>query len=159
VASALAQVKDEAEFVAVHDAVRPCLQNEQVNAVFAEAAKHGAALLALPVSDTLKKANAQHKVEATLPRENLWLAQTPQVFRKQLLVDAYSNRAKFGKGITDDAQLVEAAGYPVHVVEGHPTNIKITTKADLFLAEAILKSRPKPKGQGPIHPFADEAQW
>lgn len=159
VANALAMLVDEAEFVAVHDAVRPCVQNEQVDAVFAAAVRHGAALLGLPLADTLKRVNAQHQIEATVPREHLWLAQTPQVFRKEWLVGAYANRAKLGKNFTDDAQLVEAAGHPVHIVEGHPTNIKITTKADLFLAEAILKSRPKPKGQGPIHPFADEAKW
>ncbi len=159
IASALALVKDEAEFVAIHDAVRPCLTNELVDAVFAEAAAKGAALLALPIADTLKRVAAQQKVEATVPRQGLWLAQTPQVFRKEWIRDAYSQRSKVGKDVTDDAQLVEALGHPVYVVEGSPTNIKITAKGDLFLADAILKSRPKPKGQGPIHPFADEAQW
>jgi 2-C-methyl-D-erythritol 4-phosphate cytidylyltransferase len=91
-------------------------------------------------------------------RQNLWLAQTPQVFRRDWLLAAYADRAKFG-GVTDDAQLVEAAGHPVRLVAGSTTNLKITTKEDLFLSEAILKSRPKPKGTGPIHPFADEAQW
>ncbi len=159
IANALAKVKDEAEFIAIHDAVRPCLANELVDAVFAEAEAKGAALLALPVTDTLKKVKAQNQVEATMPRQGLWLAQTPQVFRKQVIQDAYANRAKLGKDITDDAQLVEAAGQPVFVVEGSPTNIKITAKDDLALADAILKSRPKPKGKGPIHPFADEAKW
>ena len=159
VANALAKVKEEAEFVAVHDAVRPCLQAEQIEAVFAEAAKRGAALLATPVADTLKKVGQQNKIEATLSRSGLWLAQTPQVFRKDWLIQAYANRGKMGKDITDDAQLVEAEGHPVHVVEGAPSNIKITTKADLSLADAILKARPKPKGTGPIHPFGDEAKW
>jgi 2-C-methyl-D-erythritol 4-phosphate cytidylyltransferase len=159
VANALAKVAEDVDFIAVHDAVRPCVQNEQVDTVFAAAIKHGAALLALPVTDTLKKADAKLKVEATVPRANLWLAQTPQVFRKDWLLAAYAERAKLGQGITDDAQLVEAAGHPVYLVEGQATNIKITTRADLMLAEAILKSRPKPKGQAPIHPFADEAKW
>jgi 2-C-methyl-D-erythritol 4-phosphate cytidylyltransferase len=159
IAGALALVKEEAEFVAIHDAVRPCLTNELVDAVFAEAAAKGAALLALPIADTLKRVAAQQKVEATVPRQGLWLAQTPQVFRKDWIREAYAQRGKLGKDVTDDAQLVEALGHPVYVVEGSTTNIKITTKNDLFLADAILKSRPKPKGQGPIHPFADEAQW
>jgi 2-C-methyl-D-erythritol 4-phosphate cytidylyltransferase len=115
--------------------------------------------LAVPVADTLKRVKAKNQVEATVPREGLWLAQTPQVFRKEWLVEAYAKRSSLGKGITDDAQLVEAAGHPVHVAEGSGTNIKITTKADLALADAILKARPKPKATGPIHPFADEAKW
>ena len=159
VANALAQVSAEAEFVAVHDAVRPCLTSELIDAVFAAAAKSGAAVLAVPVADTLKRVSGQHRVEATVPREGLWLAQTPQVFRKEWLVEAYAKRDKAGQDITDDAQLVEAAGHPVTVVEGAGTNIKITTKADLLLAEAILKARPKPKPTGPVHPFAEEAQW
>lgn len=159
IAGALAIVREEAEFIAIHDAVRPCLTTELVDALFAEAAAKGAALLAMPVADTLKKTNAQQKVETTVPRQGLWLAQTPQVFRKDWIKDGYAQRGKVGKDITDDSQLVEALGHAVYVVEGSPTNIKITSKGDLALAEAILKSRPKPKGTGPIHPFGDEAQW
>jgi 2-C-methyl-D-erythritol 4-phosphate cytidylyltransferase len=144
VASALGQVKPEAEFVAVHDAVRPCLTGTLIDAVFARAAQAGAALLAVPITDTVKKV-AQQQVEATLPRQGLWLAQTPQVFRRDWLSEAYANRGKLGKDITDDAQLVEAAGHKVAVVEGAPTNVKITTRADLVLAEAVLKALPKPK--------------
>jgi len=159
VANALALVKPEAEFVAVHDAVRPCVTEALVSAVFAKAKEKGAALLAVPVAETVKQVNDQHQVQATVPRKGLWLAQTPQVFRKDVLVEAYAKRGQLGKDITDDAQLVEAAGHAVHVVEGNAGNIKITTKADLHLAEAILKSQPKPKPSGPIHPFAEEEMW
>jgi 2-C-methyl-D-erythritol 4-phosphate cytidylyltransferase len=159
VANALALVKPEADFVAVHDAVRPCLTEELINAVFAHAEKTGAVLLGVPVTETVKRVDAQQQVQATVPRQDLWLAQTPQVFRRDWLVDAYAQRGKLGKDLTDDAQLVEAAGHPVHMVEGSASNIKITTKADLSLAEAILKSRPKPKPSGPIHPFAEEEMW
>lgn len=159
VANALAQVKPEADFVAVHDAVRPCLTEEMINNVFAAAQKHGAALLGVPVTDTIKKADAAQRVEATVPRQSLWLAQTPQVFRREWLQAAYAGRAKLGQEITDDAQLVEAAGHPVQLVEGSASNLKITTKGDLFLAEAILKSRPKPKPNRPAHPFAEEEMW
>lgn len=159
VAQALAQVKPEAEFVAIHDAVRPCLTEELIGAVFAQAEKGGAAMLAIPVHDTLKQVDSQQRVQATVSRKGLWLAQTPQVFRRDWLEAAYAGRGKLGKDITDDAQLVEAAGHKVTVVEGAPTNIKITTRNDLALAEAILKSRPKPKGKGPIHPFAEEEMW
>jgi 2-C-methyl-D-erythritol 4-phosphate cytidylyltransferase len=159
VANALALVKPEADFVAVHDAVRPCLTKALIDAVFSQAEKSGAAILAVPVSDTIKQVDAKQQIKATLPRQGLWLAQTPQVFRRDWLVEAYAQRAKLGKDITDDAQLVEAAGHPVTVVEGSASNIKITAKADLFLAEAILKSQPKPKPAGPTHPFAEEAMW
>ncbi len=159
VANALALLKAEVEYVAIHDAVRPCLTEALVNNIFTAALRTGAALLATPVSDTVKQVGGNHQVQATVPRQGLWLAQTPQVFRRDWLQAAYAQRAKLGQNITDDAQLVEAAGHPVHVVEGSPANIKITTKADLQLAEAILKSQPKPKPSGPIHPFAEEEMW
>jgi 2-C-methyl-D-erythritol 4-phosphate cytidylyltransferase len=159
ISNALALVKPEAEFVAIHDAVRPCLTEEMINAVFAQAEKTGAALLAVSVSDTVKQVDPQHQVKTTLPRQGLWLAQTPQVFRREWLVDAYKKIGQLGKDITDDAQVVESTGHPVHVVEGSAQNIKITTKSDLILAEAILKARPKPKPTGPAHPFAEEEMW
>jgi 2-C-methyl-D-erythritol 4-phosphate cytidylyltransferase len=159
IANALSLVKPEADFVAVHDAVRPCLTEALINSVFARAEQTGAALLAVPVADTIKQATNQKTVEATMPRQGLWLAQTPQVFRRDWLVAAYADRAKLGMNITDDAQLVEAAGHAVHLVDGAAHNIKLTTKSDLFLAEAILKSMPKPKPSGPIHPFAEDEMW
>ncbi len=159
VANALKLVKPEADFVAVHDAVRPCVTEELVNAVFAQAAKGGAALLGVPVNDTVKRVDDKRRVLGTMPRQGLWLAQTPQVFRRDWLLEAYAARAKLGQAITDDAQLVEAAGRPVTVVEGSPSNIKITTKGDLALADALLKARPKPKASGPIHPFAEDEMW
>ena len=153
-------VKPEADFVAIHDAVRPCLTDELIDAVFKKAAQTGAALLAVPVTDTLKRLDPAQKVEATVARQHLWQAQTPQVFRRDWLVDAYARRGELKEAITDDAQLLEALGHPVFVVEGSPLNVKITSKADLVLAEAVLKSRPKPKATGPIHPFAaEEEMW
>jgi len=156
VANALALVKPEAEFIAIHDAVRPCLTEELIDAVFAKAEKTGAALLAIPVTDTLKRVDGQQQVQETVSRQGLWLAQTPQVFRRDLLAQAYAQRSP---ETTDDAQLVEAAGHKVHVVEGSSNNVKITTRSDLHLAEAVIKSRPKPKPSGPIHPFAEEEMW
>jgi 2-C-methyl-D-erythritol 4-phosphate cytidylyltransferase len=159
VANALALVQQDADFVAVHDVVRPCLTEALINAVFAKAEATGAALLAVPVTDTLKQVDAHHYVQATVSRQGLWQAQTPQVFRRDWLMEAYANRGKWGKEITDDAQLVEKSGHRVHVVEGSPTNVKITTRSDLVLAEAVLKAQPKPKPSGPIHPFAEEEMW
>lgn len=159
VANALAKLKSEAEFVAIHDAVRPCLTIELIEKVFARAKQTGAALPGIPVADTIKQVNAKKQIEKTLPRKGLWLAQTPQVFRRDWLEEAYSKRKELGSDITDDAQLVEAAGHPVEIVESESTNIKVTTKADLTLAEAILKSQPKPKAAGPAHPFAEDEMW
>src|SRR6185295_616757 len=159
VANALAILKPEIDFVAVHDAVRPCLTESLIGAVFAKAQEKGAALLALPVQDTLKNVDSNNQVTTTVPRKGLWLAQTPQVFRRDWLEEAYAKRAQLGKDITDDAQLVEALGKPVHVVDGSSTNIKITSRADLALADAIIKAAPKPKPGGPMNPFAEEEMW
>src|SRR5262249_29664417 len=89
----------------------------------------------------------------------LWLAQTPQVFRREWLLAAYADRARLGPDVTDDAQLVEAAGHKVHVVEGSPSNIKITAPPDLALAKALLQSRPAPDPPGPAPPCAEEGVW
>jgi 2-C-methyl-D-erythritol 4-phosphate cytidylyltransferase len=159
IANALSLLKPEADFVAIHDAVRPCVTEAQIDAVFAEAAKTGAAILAVPVSDTLKQVNAQHQIQATQARQDLWLAQTPQVYRRDWLEEAYAKRKQLKERITDDAQLVEALGHPVHIVQGAATNLKSTSKADLTLAEAILKAMPKPRPSGPAHPFAEEQMW
>jgi 2-C-methyl-D-erythritol 4-phosphate cytidylyltransferase len=158
VANALQLLRPEVELVAVHDAVRPCITEALIDAIFARAEQCGAAMLAVPLTDTLKQVDDKHQITGTVPRKGLWLAQTPQVFSKALLTEAYARRAQLGKDITDDAQLVEALGHKVHVVEGASTNIKITTKSDLFLAEAVLKSLPKPKPKVAAHPFADEDQ-
>jgi 2-C-methyl-D-erythritol 4-phosphate cytidylyltransferase len=159
VANALARLRDDVDLVAVHDAARPCLPSALIDDVLKAAASTGAALLAVPVGDTLKRGDDAGKVEATVPRKGLWLAQTPQVFRRDFLLDAYARRGQAGPGVTDDAQLVEAAGHTVYLVTGSSSNIKITTREDLALAEAILKSRPAPKTPRPIHPFDDEAKW
>lgn len=158
VANALAQIPDDVEYVAVHDAVRPLCTSRQVDEVFAAAAKHGAAMLAVPVADTLKRVNAQNQITETVPRAGLWAAQTPQVFRRDWLVEAYAMRGKLSQSITDDAQLVEALGHPVFVVPGSPSNFKITTKDDIELAEAIVKAR-LAKPSAPLRAFGDEAKW
>lgn len=156
VAAALARVKPEAEMVCVHDAARPCLADEWIDNVFAAAAKTGAAILAVPVVGTLKRVR-NNKIEETVARENLWEAQTPQVFRRKLLLDAYAARDDFQA--TDDAQLVERIGHAVEIIRGSNVNIKITTREDLRLAENALKALPKPKLDRAAHPFADDDMW
>ncbi len=161
VAKALEKLNEEAEFVAIHDSVRPCTTSSHVDQVFAKAKEKGAAILAVPVTATIKQVNKKNQIEKTLPREGMWLAQTPQVFRRDWLENAYANRDQLSENITDDAQLVEALGKLVEVVEGENTNIKITAKNDLQFAEAILKaqSSAKAKSTGPLHPFAEEDMW
>ncbi len=159
IAKALEVVDPSCSFVAVHDAARPCLTKELVDAVFAAALEHDAALLAVPVADTLKRADENRFAIETVPRAGLYLAQTPQVFRRELLMRAYANRARLAN-VTDDAQLVEALGHPCALVESSPMNLKITSQTDLRLAAAVLQALPKPKREGPLHPFADErAMW
>lgn len=157
IAKALARVKEEADLVAVHDAVRPCVTEEMIDAVFAQAAKSGAALLAAPIRGTLKRVGTANLVENTVSREGLWEAQTPQVFRKDWLADAYAKRDQAPDPVTDDAQLVELLGHKVTVVEADWSNLKITSPTDLRLAEVILKSRPRLKAKG-LGAF-EEAQW
>jgi 2-C-methyl-D-erythritol 4-phosphate cytidylyltransferase len=157
VANALAKVKEDAALVAVHDGVRPCLTAETIDAVFAEARKSGAAILAYPIAGTIKRVSEAKVVDETLSRENLYEAQTPQVFKRDVLLKAYEGAAEVGEPITDDAQLVERLGHPVSVVPGDASNIKITARGDLALASAILKSRPSKKAK-PLGAF-EEAQW
>lgn len=157
VQNALQVVRPDVDFVCIHDAARPCLSELWIDAVFRKAEETGAAILAVPVTATLKRVDPQGVIEATQPREALWEAQTPQVFRLDWLQEAYAKRE--GLPATDDAQLVERLGKKVHVVQGSAMNIKITTRDDLKLAEQILKVLPAPKGLGPLHPFADDDRW
>lgn len=157
VANGLAKVKADIDYVCVHDAARPCIVDEWITRVFDAAEKHDAAILAIPVSSTLKRVARDQTISETVPRDGLWEAQTPQVFGRQLLLDAYANRGKLAA--TDEAQLVERLGRKVAVVTGSSINLKVTTKEDLRLAEQALKALPKPKLDGPIHPFANDDMW
>lgn len=157
VMAGLQAVSEQAEYVAVHDAARPCVATDRIDAVFAEAVKTGAAILAIPLTGTIKRVASSMVIDETVSRLNLYEAQTPQVFRKELLVQAYSRRTDSGDEITDDAQMVELAGHPVTIVLSDATNLKITTKSDLTLAAAILKSRPVK--QAPRMGAFEEAQW
>jgi 2-C-methyl-D-erythritol 4-phosphate cytidylyltransferase len=158
VARALEHVDESCDYVAIHDAARPCLCSELIDAVFAAGRAHGAALLAIPVADTIKRVGADRLTGETLPRECLYCAQTPQVFRKSLLIRAYAERFRLGAKATDDCQLVEAIGNPCTVVDGSPLNIKVTTQEDLKMAAAVLPLLEKtPKRETSCHPFSDES--
>lgn len=156
VAAALAEVDDAAEYVAVHDAVRPCVTAAMIDAVFAEAVKSGAAILATPITGTIKRVSGAYVIEETSPRDGLFEAQTPQVFRKAMLIDAYASLPA-GAEVTDDAEIAERAGHTIAVVVSDATNLKITTKSDMTLANAIVKSRPA-KAVPRMGAF-EEAQW
>jgi 2-C-methyl-D-erythritol 4-phosphate cytidylyltransferase len=157
VRNALAKVRDDVDFVAVHDAARPCIANEWIDSVFAAAEETGAAILGIPISSTLKRVATDNTIEATVPRTDIWEAQTPQVFRRDWMIEAYADAGQ--EPATDDAELIQRLGHAVKIVPGSPINIKITTKDDLRLAAQALKAMPKPKLQGPAHPFADDNLW
>ncbi len=151
-------VKDDVDLVAVHDACRCCVMEKLVDASIAAAAKSGAAIPACPVTATIKEAK-DNIIIKTVERAGLYEAQTPQVFSAKLLREAYENLKNLDQSkISDDAQLVEALGHKVTIVKADSSNIKITRQSDIAIAEAILKSRPKPGPKGPTGPYA-EAQW
>ncbi|NIA21529.1 MAG: 2-C-methyl-D-erythritol 4-phosphate cytidylyltransferase [Anaerolineaceae bacterium] len=138
VTAGLDQVPQDCDLVAVHDAVRPLVPLRAIVEALNVAEQIGAACVGMPLHDTLKRVTDGDIVEETVPRSSLWAAQTPQVFRTALLRQAYQRLHTFPGTVTDDAQLVEAMGHPVAMVEGSRENIKITTPADLHLAEAYL---------------------
>lgn len=134
-------VDEEAEIVVVHDAVRPFITEELIERSIEAARKHGGAIVAVPMKDTPKQAGPDGLIQKTLDRAGLWLAQTPQTFRRALVVEAYRKASMAHVHATDDAALAERLGLPVAIVEGSWENIKITTPEDMVLAEAILAAR------------------
>jgi 2-C-methyl-D-erythritol 4-phosphate cytidylyltransferase len=150
VAAALEHVPNDTELVLVHDAVRPFVTTEQVARVIAEARKCRAAILGIPAMDTVKEVKRASLPEdvalitATIPRERIVLAQTPQVFATALLKEAFARAEADGVVASDEAGLVERLGHDVHVVQGSERNIKITRPSDMELARFYLDlERPK----------------
>lgn len=130
------------DWVLVHDAVRPCVRRTDIDRLIAEVehSTHGG-LLALPLADTVKRADAQDCVVETVPRAGLWRALTPQMFRFESLRNALQQALAQGIEITDEAMAIELAGGRPRLVAGHPDNIKITLPGDLALAELFLKQQ------------------
>jgi 2-C-methyl-D-erythritol 4-phosphate cytidylyltransferase len=137
----LKETGPDVEIVVVHDAVRPFVTEDLIEQSIQAARKGGGAIVAIPMKDTPKQAGPDRQIQRTLDRNELWLAQTPQTFRRDLLLEAYEKAAIEGLQATDDAALVERLGHKVGIVTGTWENIKITTPEDLVLAEAILASR------------------
>ncbi len=134
-------VSGSAAVVLIHDAARPLLRTEDAVRVAEAAARDGAALLAAPLSDTLKREGPGGRVAETLDRRGLWRAMTPQGFRREVYAAALARAEADGAEVTDDAALVERAGGIVRLVEGDPADLKVTTPADLRAAEALLRER------------------
>lgn len=137
--SALKCVKQNG-IILVHDAARPFIEKKYIHSLLEAAETSGAAILAVPVKDTVKKATGQIVTE-TVERTSLWAVQTPQAFRFSILLAAYQKAVDDDFIGTDDASLVERLGYDVLIVEGDYDNIKLTTPEDLYFAEAIMRKR------------------
>ncbi|MEW6662214.1 MAG: 2-C-methyl-D-erythritol 4-phosphate cytidylyltransferase [Bacillota bacterium] len=135
------------ELVAVHDGARPFFTSELLMATAREALVWGGAIAAVPVKDTIKVSDDRGLVVSTPRRETLWAAQTPQVFRLKVIKEAFRLMANSSEEATDDASLLEGAGFPVKLVMGDYQNLKITTPEDLALAETILERRGKLAGR------------
>ena len=133
---ALQAAPEDVEIIVVHDAVRPMITRRLVDTVVRAAAAEGAAICALPLTETVKRVRAE-RVEATLDRSELWAVQTPQAFRADLLREAHEKARRDGVVGTDDAMLVERLGHPVRVVRGLAENVKITTPEDLRRARFL----------------------
>jgi 2-C-methyl-D-erythritol 4-phosphate cytidylyltransferase / 2-C-methyl-D-erythritol 2,4-cyclodiphosphate synthase len=131
VANAFARVSDRAELVVIHDAARPLVTDDLIRRTVAAASETGAAIAAIRAHDTVKQTDSAGAITATLPRERIYLAQTPQAFRVSVLRDAL----RLDGDATDEAMLAEQAGHAVQVVDGDPRNLKITTPDDLTMAE------------------------
>lgn len=128
------------DWVLVHDAARPCVRTEDLERLFSTcSADPVGGLLAMPCADTVKRAGPDGNVEATLNREQLWLAQTPQMFRYELLVEALELALREGVAVTDEASAMEQAGHCCRLAEGSVHNIKVTRPADLALAHFWLQ--------------------
>lgn len=140
VANAFRAVAPSSQIIVIHDAARPLVSSALIERTVDGAAKHGAAIAALQARDTVKRADASRIVRGTIPREEIFLAQTPQAFRVGVLRDALA-LASTAADATDEAMLAEQAGHSVYLVEGDPGNVKITTPADLKIAERLVAGR------------------
>lgn len=137
----LQEISEQVEWVFIHDGVRPLITPQAIMRCLEGARKTGAAVLAVPVKDTIKQVNKAGEITATPNRSSLRAIQTPQVFRRTLIIEAHREAIKNDKKGTDDASLAEYMGHTVVVVEGDYCNLKITTPEDLIVAEHLLKNR------------------
>ena len=139
VRNALAHLRDEDGWIVIHDGVRPFITEDLIERAVAEARKFGAVTVGVPIRDTVKAVDAAGGVVRTVSREGLWLTQTPQAFRREVIIAAYTKAEEDGFYGTDDASLVERTGIPVRMIPGDVDNIKVTMPQDLVRGEMILR--------------------
>ncbi len=147
VRAGLDRLDDEAKYVAVHDAARPLVMPEQIERVYAQCRVHGAAALAEPINDTPKRADVDLKITASVDRHQLYAMQTPQIFERGLIEEAYRAVYAGNVSVTDEVSAVERLGRKVVLVLNEDFNFKITYPRDLALAEFVLKQRAQPLSQ------------
>jgi 2-C-methyl-D-erythritol 4-phosphate cytidylyltransferase len=135
----LDRLEPDCEIVAIHDGARPFVSSSLIDRCIDEAYRVGSVVIGVPVRDTIKVVSEEHWVQATPARNALWEVQTPQVFRKDIILQAHDWAGRHGIEATDDSTLVEQIGERVFLLEGERTNIKITVPEDLLLAEALLR--------------------
>lgn len=135
----LDRLEPDCEIVAIHDGARPFVSSSLIDRCIDEAYRVGSVVIGVPVRDTIKVVSDEHWVQATPARNALWEVQTPQVFRKDIILQAHDWAGRHGIEATDDSTLVEQIGERVFLLEGERTNIKITVPEDLLLAEALLR--------------------
>lgn len=145
VKNGLNEINDKTDIVVIHDAVRPFIHDKIISAIVSEAKKTGAATIGVRSKDTIKIIKRNNLVSATIPRDNVWLTQTPQAFKYKILKRSYEQAHKDKFYGTDDASLVERIGQKVRMVEGSYDNIKITTPEDIIIAKALMKNKNETK--------------
>jgi len=143
ISNALAWIADETEIIVIHDGVRPLVTTDLIEIVVGRAGEVGAVAVGIDIRDTVKRVDKAGKIEETVPRDGLWRTQTPQAFKREIIVAAYRAAYEAGFYGTDDASLVEKAGIPVWLIPGDRENLKVTTKEDMMLCEMILRGREK----------------
>ena len=134
----LSQTNPDSKIILIHDAVRPLVKTEEIKAVIKSTEEIGAAIVASPMKLTVKQVNSNFEIIKTVPRHDLWMAQTPQGFKRDLIIEAYEKIKNSNVEFTDDAEVVEKTGHAIGIVAGSYDNIKITTREDLKLAESLL---------------------
>lgn len=138
VAAGLEALPNDVEYIAVHDGARPLISKEQIKKVLQETIKHGAAASARTVTETVKRADSENRVSESVSRDNLWLMETPQIFRADLLHEAYRQVIESGARVTDEVSAMELIGQSVYLVANESSNPKITYPADIEQAQKFL---------------------
>jgi 2-C-methyl-D-erythritol 4-phosphate cytidylyltransferase len=135
----LEKIRSDIDNVMIHDGARPLVSASLIDRCVEAAADKGAVVAGLPVRDTIKMVSEDRRIQSTPDRSSLWEIQTPQVFKRELIVDAHERAERDGVEVTDDAMLVERLGKPVFIIDGERTNLKITVPEDVWLAESLIR--------------------